>query len=253
MKPHNRLMQLLRENVQQHAEGDPVIRVDASGSGAAEVYVYDVIDPWWGASAEGLSAALSGLAGRDVNLHINSPGGDVFEGRAMAAALVAYPGKVVSCIDGLCASAATYLANAANEVQMTQGSMLMVHNSWTIAYGNKAELAATVGLLEKIDSQIAADYARRTGAALAQVVAWMDAETWFTEEEALAAKFIDRITPNSKREAGAQASAKRWNLSAYANAPQREEPLQPSRQEIDALVSQQLQRNRNRLRVLTPI
>jgi len=248
-----KLQQLLRDNAKNHAEGEPAIRVEASDT-EAHVYVYDVIDSWYGASAAALIEALAGVAGRDVHLHINSPGGDVFEARAMAAALVAHTGKVISHIDGLAASAATYLALAANEVRMTEGGLFMVHNSWTMAWGNKSELRATADLLDKIDGTIAADYARRTGATLDQVHAWMDAETWFTSAEALESKFIDSIETNTKREASAsaQASAGRWNLSAYANAPKPPEPAKPD-PKLDAQVVAQLQANRNRARLLSTI
>lgn len=240
----NKLMQLLKDNTL--ADGSRSIRSEAA-DGDGHVYINDVISAYWGANADDLIAALSAHGDKTVHMHINSPGGDVFEARAMAAAVVAYPGKVVSHIDGMCASAATYLALAANEVQMTDGGLLMVHESWTMAYGNKGELRETAALLEKIDGTIASDYQRRTGASLDQVVAWMDATTWFTAQEALEAKFIDGITPNTKREA-AQACAQ-WNLAAYPNAPK----LAPPEPDVAALAAAQHQRNQNRLRLFAQI
>ena len=241
----NKLMQLLKDNAR--AEGPAPIRMDGTDTGA-HVYVNDVIDSTWGASAAALITALAGVQGPTVHLHINSPGGDVFEARAMAAAVVAHPGTVVAHIDGVCASAATYLALACSEVRMTEGGLFMVHNSWTFAYGNKDELRTTADLLDKIDSTIVADYARKTGASIEQVTAWMDATTWFTAAEALDAKFIDAIDPNTKQSAGAQAQ---WNLSAYPNAPKPSAP--PPEPDLTALAATQAQLNRNRLRLLTPI
>ncbi|MFK5282192.1 ATP-dependent Clp protease proteolytic subunit, partial [Lacticaseibacillus paracasei] len=90
------------------------IRMDATETDV-HVYVNDVIDSYWGASATALITALAGQQDKTVHLHINSPGGDVFEARAMSAAVVAHPGKVVAHIDGVCASAATYLALACSE------------------------------------------------------------------------------------------------------------------------------------------
>jgi ATP-dependent Clp protease protease subunit len=241
----NKLMQLLKDNAR--AEGPAAIRMDATDT-EAHIYVNDVIDSYWGASAQSLITALAGQQDKTVHMHINSPGGDVFEARAMAAAVVAHPGKVVAHIDGICASAATYLALAASEVRMTDGGLFMVHNSWTFAYGNKSELRDTANLLEKIDGTIIADYARKTGASNEQVVAWMDATTWFTAQEALDAKFVDAIDPNTKQSSGTQAH---WNLSAYPNAPkQQEKPPEP---DLTALAQQQIQLNRNRLRLVTPI
>lgn len=241
----NKLMQLLKDNAR--AEGPATIRMDATDT-EAHVYVNDVIDSYWGASAAALITALAGQQDKTVHLHINSPGGDVFEARAMSAAVVAHPGKVVAHIDGICASAATYLALACSEVRMTDGGLFMVHNSWTFAYGNKTELRTTADLLDKIDGTIIADYARKTGASNEQVVAWMDATTWFTAQEALDAKFIDAIDPNTKQSSDTQA---RWNLAAYPNAPtQQDKPPEP---DLTALAAQQIQLNRNRLRLVTPI
>lgn len=246
----NQLLQLLRDNAKNAVDGAPAIRTEATDT-EAHVYVYDVIDAWWGASAEALIKALADAGDRQVHLHINSPGGDVFEARAMAAAIVAHPGNVITHIDGLAASAATYLALAGNEVRMTDGGLFMIHNSWTLGYGDKAELRKTADLLDKIDGTILSDYARRTGATSDQVKTWMDAETWFNPQEALDAKFIDAIEPNTKRDAAAQAqaSAARWNLSAYAKAPKLAPP-QDDEAETAARVAAQLSHNRNRLKAL---
>lgn len=247
-----KLLQLIRDNA-KGTEAAP-LRMEATEADA-HVYVYDVIDAWWGASAAALITALQAAGDRTVHLHINSPGGDVFEARAMASAIVAHPGKVVSHVDGLAASAATYLALAANEVRITDGGMFMVHNSWTIAWGNKAELRDTANLLDKIDGTIAADYARKTGKDEKTIVDWMEAETWFTAAEAKDAGFVDAIDPAAKPagdSASAKALASAWNLSAYANAPK---DLQASAQqqqaELQAAIARQQQRNANRLRLLT--
>lgn len=235
-------MQLLRDNA--NAEAPPAIRSEAQDDGT-HVYVYDVIDSYWGASANLLVAALADAGGQTVHLHINSPGGDVFEARAMAAAIVGYSGDVIAHIDGVAASAATYLALSANEVRMTDGGLFMVHNSWTLAMGNAAELLNTAALLEKIDGTIAADYAKKTGASAEQIKAWMDGETWFTAAEAKDAGFIDAIDPSSKNDKKAQ-----WNLSAYANAPKIEEPKPEPEPDLTEQVSAQMLHNRNRLRLM---
>lgn len=234
----NKLMQLLKDNAR--AEGDaPTIRAEVADDGA-HIYVYDVIDSYWGASAAALVSALAAAGDKVVHLHINSPGGDVFEARAMAAAISSHAGKVVAHIDGVAASAATYLALAAAEVRMTDGGLFMIHNSWTLAMGDRTELRSTADLLEKIDGTIAASYAAKTAADLAQITGWMEDETWFTAQEALDAKFIDGIDANTQ--ASKQA---KWNLSAYANAPAQKEPAP----DLAVLAAAQLQTNRNRMRL----
>ncbi len=234
----NKLMQLLKENAR--AEGPVQIRMETTDT-EAHVYVYDVIDSYWGASAAALVTALADAGDKTIHMHINSPGGDVFEARAMAAAIVAHPQNVITHIDGLVASAATYLALAANEVRMTDGGLFMVHNSWTLAYGNKNEIRKTADLLDKIDNTIIADYARKTGASTEKVAAWMEAETWFTAAEAKAEGFIDAVDANTKN-AGA---SDKWNLSAYANAPK-----PPDDSEFQAQIAAQMQHNHNRLRMM---
>lgn len=247
-----KLLQLIRDNAKGGADAAP-LRMEATEADA-HVYVYDVIDAYWGASAAALITALQVAGDRTVHLHINSPGGDVFEARAMASAIVAHTGKVISHVDGLAASAATYLALAGNEVRMTDGGMFMVHNSWTLAWGNKAELRDTANLLDKIDGTIAADYARKTGKDQKTIVDWMEAETWFTAAEAKAAGFVDAIDPSAKADAGsadAKALASAWNLSAYSNAPKDLQASAQQQAEIQAAIARQQQRNRNRLRLLT--
>ena len=161
------------------------------------------------ASATSLIKALAEAGDHVIHLHINSPGGDVFEARAMAAAMVAHSKPVIAHIDGVAASAATYLALAASEVRMSDGGLFMVHNSWTMAMGDRTELRSTADLLEKIDGTIAADYRRKTGASAEQVANWMNAETWFTAQEALDNGFVDRMKKTGK-------AKNTWNLAAFA-------------------------------------
>ncbi len=246
----NKLMQLLRDNASNRAEGTPALRTEATDT-ELHLYVYDVIDAWWGASATALVQSLSAAGDKQVHLHINSPGGDVFEGRAMASAIVAHPGSVIGHIDGLCASAATNLALACNEVRMTEGGMFMIHNAWTLGYGNKIDLRATADLLDKIDLSIAGDYARKTKMALADVLPLMDAETWYTAQEALVAGFVDAVDPNTKAGTSAAAQAHQWNLSAFAKAPKPPTPAVPADDKtLNDNAQAQLQANRNRLRTL---
>ena len=247
-----KLLQLLRDNAR--AEKQP-LRVEQSAN-AAHIYVYDVIDQWWGASASALVDALKAVGDVPVHLHINSPGGDVFEGTAMAAAVAAHTAPVTAHIDGLAASAATRVALAAQEVRIADSALFMIHNSWTLALGDKTELRATADLLDKVDATITADYQRKTGAGADQVVAWMNAETWFTASEALAAGFVDAIDPTSQ--SGDGAATARWNLSAYRNAPAAalQAPADPTVTNAALLAEQaarQLQANRNRLRLLAPL
>lgn len=225
-----KLVQLIRNNA-----GREPAKIRAEGEDAT-LYLYDVIDPYWGIGAAEFNKALAGLNGKKVTLRVNSPGGDVFDGRAMAAA-IAQHGNVHAVIEGLAASAATYVTAACASVTAAVGSFYMIHEAWTMAYGNKGDLTQTAALLGKIDDSIVADYARKTGKSNDEIIAWMQAETWFTAEEAVANGFVDSISESAKVE-------NKWNLSAYNNAPQVEDAA------TDALQWEATrQRNMNRLRL----
>lgn len=227
------LVQLIRNNASRE-----LAKVRGEGDTSATLYLYDVIDPYWGVSAAEFNKALAELADKEVTLRINSPGGDVFDGRAIATA-IAQHGNVTAYIDGLAASAATYVAIAAKSVVMAEGSFFMIHEAWTFAYGNKHDLSETAALLDKIDGSIVNDYTKKTGKSVEEVAAWMKAETWFNAQEALDNGFVDSI-------GDAPAANNHWNLSAYKNAPKieqkKEEPPTPDWEAIR-------QRNLNRLRL----
>jgi len=157
--------------------------------------LYDAIG-CCGLNAEDFAKELKALKAKTINLRINSPGGDVFAARAMVAAIrdVRASGRsVIAHIDGLAASAATYVAIAADEVRAEPGSFFMIHNAWGLAIGNADELRETAALLDKVDDTIVADYAKKTGKTDDQIRSWMAAETWFTAEEAQAEGFIDSV------------------------------------------------------------
>lgn len=208
----NRLQALIQQNLKKPRLYE--IRNDAA-TDEATIYLYDVIDSFWGIGAAQFVKNLNGLKAKTIHLRINSPGGDVFEARAMATAVAQHPSRIVAHIDGLAASAATHVALAAREVEMAAGSFFMIHNAWALAIGSKDDMLKMAELLEKVDGEIAADYVRQTENELDQVVAWMEAETWFTADEAIENGFADRLAAETTASARAQA----WNLSAYEHAP----------------------------------
>ena len=151
------------------------------------------IDAFEGISAASVVAQLDAIAGGEIRLRINSYGGDVLEGVAIHNALVAHPARIVAEIIGVAASAASWIAMAADEVLIWEGAMMMIHNSWQAGGGNKETLAEAIAVLGKIDDAMASAYIRRTGLADADIRAMMDAETWLTAEEAVAKGFADRM------------------------------------------------------------
>ena len=215
----------------------------------ASLYIYDVIDEMWGVSAAAVINELAQAEGAPVlNIYINSPGGSVFEARAIMAAIGRFSGKTVAHIDSLCASAATSIALSCNEVVMKEGALFMIHCASGMAYGDKEDMMDMAALLEKIELSIIKDYTEKTGMSDAEVLAMMEAETWFTAQEALAAGFIDRID-------AVKSAQNVWNLSAFKNAPA--EPIPPEPEIIPEPINEPADAgffmaaaNQNRLRLL---
>lgn len=234
---HNRLMALLASNRARPKRYEVLQAADAT---EATVYLYDLIDSYFGIGAEQFVKDLNAITAPVIHLRINSPGGDIFEARAIATAVAQHPSEVVAHIDGLAASAASYIATSADRVEMAPGAFVMIHNAWTFCIGNAEDLLTTAALLEKIDGSLAEDYAKATGASVEKIKAMMDAETWLTDQEAVDEGFADLITPDGE---DTKASAS-WDLSAYgAKAPRMAAapaetiltPSSPSGESADAL------------------
>ena len=222
----NRLNKLYADNRKAAARKfDVVAKADSS---EVDIFLYDHIvssedeAEWWGGVApESFVKAVYAVdPSHTINLRVNSPGGSVFAARAMEQALRAHKGKVVVHIDGLAASAATFVSMAGDEVVMAKGAMFMIHKAWTGMWGNAEDLRKEADLLDKIDGTLAETYADKTGKDIAAITEWMAAETWFTAQEALDAGFATSI-------AEAEAKALAWDLSAYQNAPKAERQTQP--------------------------
>lgn len=208
----NRLMALLAANSNRPRRFE--VRQEAK---SASLYLYDIIDPYFGVSASQFVKTLNGISATQIDLHINSPGGDVFDGRAIASAIAQHPANITAYVDGLAASAASFVATAADEVIMAPGSFMMIHNAWAFTYGNADELRTTADLLDKIDGSLIEDYVRVSGASAEQVKAWMDAETWFTAQEAVDAGLADRVAEADQEEG----ASNKWDVSAYNRAPKK--------------------------------
>ena len=215
--PVNRLLNLLNENQKRGRK----LSVSNEGD-TAHVYMYDAIGGWWGVEAESFIKTLNDITESTIVLHINSPGGDVFDARAISTAIKQHSSKITAQIDGLCASAATYISAACDSVSMADGGFYMIHEGWTLAVGNKRDLNKTAELLQKVDDSILNDYERKTSLKRDDLKDWMEAETWFSAEEAKEHGFIDEIIDEDtapENSANKPSNKMEWNLSAYANTP----------------------------------
>ncbi len=188
--------------------------------GTAVLRVYDPIDSWggdWGISAKEFAAALDELpeGTERIRLHLNSPGGEVFEGLAILAQLRRHRATVTTVVDGLAASIASVIALAGDELVMSANAELMIHDAWGICMGNAADMRSLAQTLDHLSDNVASVYAGKAGGTTADWRGLMLAETWFGAEEAVAAGLADRIEGSPEAEAAVAAG---FDLSGFKYA-----------------------------------
>ncbi len=193
-------------------------KIVARGRTSAEIMVYGVIGADMfedGVSAKQFDKDLKSLGNvKNIDLRINSDGGVVTEARAMYNMIVKHSAHVTAHIEGIAASAASFLAMAADKITIGEGDLFMIHNARVSAFGKTAgELRKLAGTVETIDKTITDTYVARTGQSEAKVRAWMKAETFFSGTEAHELGFADELLLNR------QAVTACADLTKYGNLP----------------------------------
>lgn len=144
--------------------------------------------------ASSVVSELKGIEDDEVTLRINSPGGDVYEGLTIMNALRSHPATVTAVVEGLAASAASFIAvGGADRVVMRPTAELMIHEAMSFIGGNAAEMSRVVDDLDRISANLSTVYAERSGGDPAEWRERMRAETWFSAEEAVAAGLADAV------------------------------------------------------------
>ena len=167
--------------------------IKASANQSAEVFIYDEIG-FWGVSAQQFANELKEIGNvRQINLHIHSPGGDVFDGIAIYNLLKNHPANKTVYIDGLAASMASVIAMAGDEVIMPENAMLMIHKPWGIQGGDAEELRKYADLLDKVESTLLMAYTTKTGKSEDELAAMLAVETWLTGKECVELGFADKL------------------------------------------------------------
>ena len=179
-----------------------------------DVYLYDEVGSY-GISAKDFVNDIKLLKGKDIYLHINCVGGEVFDGMAIYNTLKKYKGKVIAYVEGIAASMGSIIPLAADEIIMSENSLYMIHNAWGGAMGEAKDMRKTATLLDKLSSEIANIYSKKTNLPLSQIEEMMDEETWFNSEEALQYGFIDRISD-------AVMVAAKYDITKFKNKTQKE-------------------------------
>ena len=174
-----------------------------AGEKSAEIVIYDEIGKsWWGeetVSAKSFLDELSGLGEVDqIDLRINSPGGDVFDGVAIHNAIKNHKANVTAYVDGLAASAASFIAMAANKIVMPANSFMLIHGASGLSFGNADDMRAVADDLDRIDKSLTATYAARSKSSTAKVKALMKEDRLMDASEAKEWGFADEVTKEVK-------------------------------------------------------
>lgn len=171
-------------------------RIRAEADAPTRVDVYDDVGPggWFsdGLTAKDFAATMAPLSG-PLEVHINSAGGDVFDGIAIGNALRAHQGHVTVVVDGLAASIASVIAQAGQDRVMQPGSMMMIHDAFGMAIGDAAEMTRMAQTLDQVSDNIAGLYAARAGGTAESWRTVMRGEAWYDAEQAVSAGLADRV------------------------------------------------------------
>jgi ATP-dependent Clp protease protease subunit len=193
--------------------------------GKATLYVYENIGESWFSedplTAKRFSDELKALGSvKEINVRINSVGGSVFDARAMASQLRDHPAKIVVDIDGVCASAATYIACVGSECRIAPDGVYMVHLPSGICVGTADEMRKSADALDVILNGMMEVYTSRTKKPAKEIRSLVDAETWMTPEQALEHGFVDKISENPMRLAASAERSKFANMTLpFRNLP----------------------------------
>lgn len=190
-------------------------RIENASRDVTDVYIYDAIGG--GLFGEGVTArdfvpALAKITSPQITLHLNSPGGEVFDGVAIYNALRSHPAKVIARVEGIAASAASFIAMAGDQILMAPHSSMMIHEVRGIVFGTADQMRSEADLMEKVTSTIANIYQERAGGSVREWLNAMHDTTWYEDQEAVDAGLADAVD-------GPAAPQNHFDLSHYAHVP----------------------------------
>lgn len=176
-------------------KSDTAFKIRSKSATKAEIIIYSAIGPenWFEetVSAKTFSEELTKLGNvTEIDVRINSPGGDVFDGMAIYNRLKQHKAKITVYIDGMAASIASIIALAGDEIIMGEGALYMIHLPWTMSMGNRMELENTVDRLVDVEDLMIGVYQRKTGLDRAEIRAMLEAETYMDADQAIEKGFV---------------------------------------------------------------
>lgn len=180
---------------EQWADESAGVRAVAVGDNV--ITMFEVIgEDFWsggGVTAKKVASQLRAIGDRPVEVQINSPGGDMFEGIAIYNVLREHPQAVTVKVMGMAASAASVIAMAGDTIEIGAASFLMIHNCWVLAMGNRHDMRETADFLEPFDAAMVSLYEQRSGQKPADIAKMMDAETFLSGSQAIEKGFADAL------------------------------------------------------------
>lgn len=185
------------KNVKTPTERKLSFKIEAKTATTAEIVIYEQIgESFWddGVSAKSFSEELKNLGPsiKQIDLRLNSPGGDVFDGITIYNRLKQHSANVTVYVDGLAASIASIIALAGDEIIMGEGALYMVHLPWTMSMGNRNDLDNTVQRLMDIEEQMLSIYAKRSGLDRVEIRKMLEEETWLDSDQTVEMGFADK-------------------------------------------------------------
>lgn len=159
----------------------------------SEIWLYDEIG-MWGKSAKDFVSELKEIKNNQIDLHINSPGGNVFEGNAIYNALKNHNSEIVTYVDGIAASIASIIALAGKKIVMAENAMYMMHNPSGITIGEANDMRKSADVLDKIRDTMINIYMTKSKKPEAEIKKILDDETWYSAKEAVDNGFADELS-----------------------------------------------------------
>jgi ATP-dependent Clp endopeptidase proteolytic subunit ClpP len=170
--------------------------------GVVKMYLYgDIGDDFFGGiSAKNVQEQLSNVDAEEIEIHLNSYGGDVFESIAIHNLLKQKDAKITVFIDGIAASGGSVIAMAGDTIKMPKNTEMMIHNPWTVAFGNAKELRTIAGELDKHEEILEESYMHRFNGSLEDLQTLLGEETYLTASEAVSYGLADEVVSDETDE-----------------------------------------------------
>ncbi|MFA5387061.1 MAG: head maturation protease, ClpP-related [Candidatus Paceibacterota bacterium] len=168
----------------------------------AEIMLYGPIgQSFWEdgtTAAQFIKAVRSAGDVKTIDLRINSEGGVIHEAQAMYSVLNEHKAKKHVYIDGMAASAASFLAMVGDKITISEGAYVMIHNARGFCMGEAEEMERMAVTLKSYNESISKKYSDRTKQPISDIMAWMNEEKWFDSSECVKYGFVDYVSENAK-------------------------------------------------------